>query len=80
MYFHFQALYDGSVCKYMYFHFQAPYGGSINIHGAEVFFLISNLVSSGCSRVGSLFTNEEHKGLARDVFDTHSSRTGSRCR
>ena len=29
-----------------------------------------------CSRVGSLFTSEEQKRLARDVFDTSSTHAG----
>ena len=55
-----------------YFHPQASFHSSINTDTMGVL-SASNLSSSGCSHVGSLFTNEEQKRLARDMFDTFAT-------
>ena len=57
------------------FHLQGSFGCSININTIEDLFA-SKVSSSGLSHVSSLFTKEEQKRLARDVFSafaTHSS-------
>ena len=58
------------MCKYL--HLQASFHSSINTDTMGVL-SPSNLSSSGCSHVGSHFTNEEQKRLARDMFDTFAT-------